>query len=201
MFVVLTVIKALFDRNEQDVRLLDQIAKRDQGAFAELYDRYAPIVFTLVSRIVKSSADAEDLLQDIFLQIWGKSGTYVREKGSVYTWIVTISRNKAIDRMRGGDQARRGGTLDDHLLQAVGDEGYKASPLFATISSEYEGFMRDGLTALSPEQRRIIEMSYYEGYTQVEISERLNVPLGTVKTRMRQGIIKLRDFLKGRIER
>ena len=83
----------------------------------------------------------------------------------------------------------------------MGDEGNKTSPLFATISSEYEGFMRDGLATLSPEQRQIIEMSYYEGYTQVEISERLNVPLGTVKTRMRQGIIKLRDFLKARIER
>ena len=72
MFFVLTVIKALFDRNEHDVRLLDQIAKRDQAAFAELYDRYSPLVFTLLSRMVKSSADAEDLLQDIFLQIWGK---------------------------------------------------------------------------------------------------------------------------------
>ena len=201
MFFVLTVIKALFDRNEQDVRLLDQISKRDQAAFAELYDRYSPLVFTLLSRMVKSSADAEDLLQDIFLQIWGKSGTYAREKGSVYTWIVAISRNKAIDRMRGGDKSKRSGTLDDLLHEVRVEEGHTSSPLLATISSEYEGFMRDGLATLNPEQQRIIEMSYYEGYTQEEISKSLNVPLGTVKTRMRQGIIRLRDFLKGRIER
>jgi RNA polymerase sigma-70 factor (ECF subfamily) len=200
VFLVLTVIKTLFDRNEQDVRLLDQIAKRDQAAFAQLYDRYSPLVFTLLSRIVKSSADAEDLLQDIFLQIWGKSGTYAREKGSVYTWIVAISRNRAIDRMRGGDMSKRSGTVDD-LLHEVGEEGHTSSPLFATISSEYEGLMRDGLATLSHEQQRIIEMSYYEGYTQEEISKSLSVPLGTVKTRMRQGIIRLRNFLKGRIDR
>ena len=102
--------------------------------------------------------------------------------------------------MRGGDQSKRSGTIDD-LLHEVGEEGHTSSPLFATISSEYEGFMRDGLATLNPEQQRIIEMSYYEGYTQEEISKSLNVPLGTVKTRMRQGIIRLRDFLKGRIER
>lgn len=201
MLVVLAIIKALLERNEVDVRLLERIVKQEQAALAELYDRYAPLVYTLVIRIVKSAPDAEDLLQEIFLQVWNKANTFVQTKGSVYTWIVTIARNKAIDRLRGADKPQRDAGVGDEMLLSLRDETAMANPLMTTISSEYEKMMRDGLATLSAEQRTVIEMSYYEGLTQAQISDQLNIPLGTVKTRMRNGIIKLRDFLKERIEK
>lgn len=200
MFAVLALIKSFVERNEYDVTLLGRVAGGDRAAFAELYDRYSTLVFTMVSRMTKSRIDAEDLLQDTFLQIWNKAETFVSTRGSVYTWIVTISRNKAIDRLRSADQSRRGGRLDDSALQLVSDDGYRANPLVAAISSEYENLMKEGLASISPEQRKVLEMSYFEGLTQSEISDRLELPLGTVKTRMRQGMIKIRNLLKERIE-
>lgn len=187
-------------RNDEDLRLLLRVKERDQTAFSELYDRYSALVYTMVLRVVKATDEAEDLLQEIFMQIWNKSSLFAQEKGSVYTWIVTIARRKAIDRLRSKDIINKGQSLDDaNNFIAIPDVAYSANPLHATISSEYETMMRSGLAELSVEQRTVIELSYYEGYTQEQISKRLNVPLGTVKTRMRQGLMKLRDTLEGQI--
>ncbi|MEK7250032.1 MAG: sigma-70 family RNA polymerase sigma factor [Bacteroidota bacterium] len=188
-------------RNEEDLRLLLRVKERDESAFSELYDRYSSLVYTMVLRVVKATDEAEDLLQEIFMQIWNKASLFAEEKGSVYTWIVTIARRKAIDRLRSKDIINKGVSLDDNkTFFAISDAAYMANPLHAAISSEYESLMREGLAQLSVEQRTIIELSYYEGYTQEQISKRLNVPLGTVKTRMRQGLMKLRDFLQGRVK-
>lgn len=197
--ILLALIQAQRRRNEEDIRLLEAVVRRDQSAFAELYDRYASLVYTLVLRMVRSAEEAEDLLQEIFLQVWNKAGTFVEVKGSVFTWVITIARNKTIDRLRSKEQTRKG--LPEEAAVRVPDEVYKANPLSATISAEYEALMKEGLAMLSAEQRVVLELSYFEGYTQVQISDRLDVPLGTVKTRMRQGLIKLRDYLKERIEK
>ena len=126
---------------------------------------------------------------------------FAQDKGSVYTWIVTIARRKAIDRLRSKEIINKGQSLDaDDNFIAIPDTAYMANPLHATITVEQESLMRSGLAQLSDEQRTILELSYYEGYTQEQISKKLNVPLGTVKTRMRNGLIKLRDNLQGRIE-
>ncbi|MFN0158120.1 MAG: sigma-70 family RNA polymerase sigma factor [Bacteroidota bacterium] len=174
--------------------------QREQAAFSQLYDRYATLVYTMVLRIVKSTGEAEDLLQEIFVQIWNKSTFFAESKGSVYTWVMTIARRKAIDKVRSQEYANRGSSLDDDDAIALPDAAYEANPLHAAITTEYEELMQTGLAMLSDEQRTIIELSYYEGFTQAQIAERLKVPLGTVKTRMRQGLIKLRDYLKGRIQ-
>lgn len=187
-------------RNEEDLRLLVRIQQRDQSALSELYDRYSPLLYTLVLKVVKRTNEAEDLLQEIFLQVWNKASTFASEKGSAYTWIVTIAKRKAIDRLRSKELINRGSSLDaDDEVLAIPDAAYAANPLAATMNSEYDAMVRDGLARLSSEQRTIIELSYYDGYTQDQISKQLNVPLGTVKTRMRQGLMKLRDFLEQRI--
>ena len=160
---------------------MKRIIGRDQQAFAALYDRYTSVIYTMVLRMVKSTAEAEDLVQEIFVQIWNKAHLFVENKGSVYTWVMTLARRKAIDKVRSQDAA------------------FETNPLIATVAREYEDLMRSSLVAISAEQRTIIELSYYDGYTQAQIAERLQLPLGTVKTRMRQGLIKLRDSLKGKI--
>ena len=198
---LLAMIASQAARNEDDLKLLLRVKDRDQAALSELYDRYSPLVYTLALNVVKATDEAEDLLQEIFLQIWNKASMFAADKGSVYTWIVTIARRKAIDRLRSKDLVNKGQSLDDDTnIIAIPDAAYMANPLHAAISSEYETLMRESLAQLSAEQRTVIELSYYEGYTQEQISKRLNAPLGTIKTRMRQGLIKLRDYLQTRVE-
>lgn len=186
-------------RNEDDVRLLVRIKEGDQAAFAQLYDRYAPLLYSMVLRIVRETTEAEDVLQEIFLTIWNKASSFDEAKGSVYTWIVTIARRKAIDRLRSKEIVNRDERLHDDAVTGIPDAAYMTNPLNAAIGNEYEALMRTALATLSDEQRTVIEMSYYEGYTQEQISQRLHVPLGTVKTRMRQGLIKLREYLHDRL--
>lgn len=199
---LMTLLTSVLDtaaRNEDDLRLLLEVRQGNQAAFARLYDRYAPLVFSLAQRIVKETAEAEDVLQEIFLSIWTKASLFDETKGSVYTWIVTIARRKAIDRLRSKERVNRSERLEADVVTTLPDAAYMANPLNATIGGEYEQMMRDALATLSTEQRTVIEMSYYEGYTQEQISRRLNVPLGTVKTRMRQGLIRLRENLQERL--
>ena len=178
-----------------------QVVKRDTAALSALYDRYSALVYTMALKMVKATDEAEDLVQEVFMQVWNKASMFAETKGSVYTWIVTIARRKAIDRLRSSQNVNKGVSLDDHdTAFEVPDAAYAANPLHAAISTEYEELMKSALALLSSDQRSIIEMSYYEGYTQQQICEKLDLPLGTVKTRMRQGLIKLRDFLKERME-
>jgi RNA polymerase sigma-70 factor (ECF subfamily) len=188
-------------RNEEDLRLLLRVKERDQSALSELYDRYASLLYSMVLKVVKANDEAEDLLQEIFLQIWNKASLFASEKGSAYTWILTIAKRKAIDRLRSKDMINKGISLDDDdKFVAIPDAAYTANPLSATINSEYESLMREGLAQLSVEQRTVIELSYYEGYTQEQIAAQVGAPLGTVKTRMRQGLMKLREFLRERMK-
>ncbi len=186
-------------RNEEDLRLLLRVKNGDQAAFAELYDRYAPLVFSMVVRIVQETAEAEDVVQEIFLTVWNKVLLFNEEKGSVYTWIVTITRRKAIDRLRSREMMNRRERIDEDTAGTIPDAAYMANPLNVAIGAEYDGMMRSALMSLSDDQRQVIELSYYEGYTQEQIAGRLNIPLGTVKTRMRQGLMKLRDILQERL--
>ncbi|MBM2839659.1 MAG: polymerase, sigma-24 subunit, subfamily [Bacteroidetes bacterium] len=195
------VIAGQIAQNEEDLKLMMRVVECDESALSALYDRYSRVVYTTVLRMVKLTDEAEDLVQEVFLQVWNKAGMFVGTKGSVYTWIMTIARRKAIDRLRSSENANRAASLDDdEVTFEVPDASFASDPLHATVSSEYEEIMRSGLALLSNDARTIIEMSYYEGYTQEQISKKLNVPLGTVKTRMRQGLMKLRDHLRKRME-
>lgn len=194
------LIESHIARNEEDLRLLGRIVTRDQAALAALYDRYSPLVYSLVLRIVRKTDEAEDLLQEIFMQVWNKAESFSQSKGSAYTWIVTIARRKAIDRLRSKEMQSRSTSIDDDPVLNLPDAAYASNPLHAAMTVEYEALMKSALLTLVPEQRVIIELSFFEGYTQSQIAERLELPLGTVKTRMRQGMIRLRDFLKERMD-
>jgi RNA polymerase sigma-70 factor (ECF subfamily) len=193
---LLALIQAQLARNEEDHHLLMKIVRRDQAAFAQLYDRYASLIYTIVVRMVKSTEEAEDLLQEIFMQIWNKASMFSETKGSVYTWIVTIARRKAIDRLRSKESIHKGSSLEDESSLAIPDLAFTANPLQATISAEHESLMKQAFALLAEDQRTVLELGYYEGYTQAQIARRLSLPLGTVKTRMRQGLMKLRDYVK-----
>ena len=195
------MVASQVERNAEDARLLARVKERDQTALGELYDRYAPLVQAIALKVVKDVAEADDLAQEVFVQIWNKASLFAVDKGSPYTWIVTITRRKAIDRLRSKELINRGAELGDRAkFLTIEDTAYLANPLHAAINSEYDALMRNGLAQLSLEQRSIIEMSYYEGFTQQQISRQLQVPLGTVKTRMRQGLLALRDILRKDIE-
>jgi RNA polymerase sigma-70 factor (ECF subfamily) len=192
----LALIGEHISKNREDIELMAKVAGRDQTAFEQIYDRYAPVVYTMVLRIVKTPEIAEDLLQEIFLAIWNKSTTFSEARGSVYTWVMSLARNRSFDFIKSKEHTSRGPGLDERSVLSLPDTAHMADPLNAAISSEHEGRMREGLALLGKEQRTIIELSYYEGFTQAQISEKLGLPLGTVKTWMRQALMTLRTHLK-----
>lgn len=178
----------------QDGELLHRIARRDQDAFAALYDRYATVLYSLCLAIVKRQEDAEDVLQECFLQIWEKAHTFDGLKGNVYTWLFTMARRRAIDRLRSKHfQIRRQQQPDFDFEMITADEA--PSPLESTSLAERARLVRKAFMTLPEAQREVLQMAYFQGYSQCEISERLRVPLGTVKTRTRQAMRKLHALL------
>ena len=174
-----------------DVELLHAIARGDEQALASLYDRYRVILFSLVLRILHSRDDAEDVLQELFLQVWKRASDFDEARGRPFTWLVTLARSRAIDRLRSLASRERAVTESariigpDEWVDAVDD----------AIRSEESAVVRRALAELPEEQRRALLLAYFEGLTQTEIAARLGAPLGTIKTRMRSGMIKLRELL------
>ena len=179
------------NQNElSDVDLISRVVKMDKSAFGILYDRYSQLVFNLANKIVKDSDYAGEVMQSVFIQIWNKSSSYNEKKGAVSTWIINITRNKSIDLLRR--------TKKDKLnIYIEFDELESPNNYDTTISeiNERNNVIKKVMGEIPEEQRAIIEMIYLEGYTQKEVSEKLNIPLGTVKTRIHLGIAKLRDIL------
>lgn len=173
-----------------DVYLLDAIARGDEQALATLYDRYRLILFSLILRILHSRPEAEDVLQEAFLQVWQKAKGYDESRGRPFTWLVTISRSRAIDRLRSlGARDRLAISVEREASEEVGDA------VTDVILSERGKVVRDTLAELPEDQRQVLLLAYFDGFTQSEIAKRLDLPLGTVKTRMRSGMIKLREML------
>jgi RNA polymerase sigma-70 factor (ECF subfamily) len=174
------------------VELLHAIAGGDEQALASLYDRYRVILFSLVLRILHSRDDAEDVLQELFLQVWKRASDFDETRGRPFTWLVTLARSRAIDRLRSLDARER---AVNESVRAAGPEEW-ADAVDDLIRSEQSEVVRRALAELPDEQRRALLLAYFEGLTQTEIAARLNAPLGTVKTRMRSGMIKLRELLR-----
>jgi len=181
------------NRDMQDGELLHRIARRDQRAFAMLYDRYAAVLYSFCLAILKRADDAEDVLQECFLQIWEKAHAFDGVKGGVYTWLVTMTRNRAIDRLRSKQFQISRVRQPDFDFAVVADDA--PSPLEAASFAERATLVRKVFILLPPEQREVLCLAYFEGYTQTEIAQRLRVPLGTVKTRARQGMRKLQALV------
>jgi RNA polymerase sigma-70 factor (ECF subfamily) len=178
-------------REATDEDLLLRVRSGDQAAFAHLYDRTAARVLGLVRRVLLDVAQSEEVTQEVFLEIWQSSSRFDPNKGSATSWILTMAHRRAIDRVRSSQSGR-----DRDVRVGVRDfsREYDDVAERAEIRLENERVVR-AMDRLSDVQRQAISLAYYEGLTQTEISERLSVPLGTVKTRLRDGMIRLRDEL------
>jgi RNA polymerase sigma-70 factor (ECF subfamily) len=178
-----------------DVTLLLAVAQRDEVAFAALYDRMARPIFSMVVRIVRGRAEAEEVLQEAFWQIWESAPSFNPELGSPFCWIVTIARRKAIDRLRANSRHLRRITE----AQALRAEGEFAGPAAfeGLADGERSATVKAALARLGPDERRAIVLAFFDGLTHEEIAKALRAPVGTVKARIRRGLLKLKPALAG----
>ncbi len=184
------------DSSDIDRMRLARIAQGDGDALAELYDRYARPVYSLALRILRDARDAEDVVQEVFAQAWRQASRYTATRGAVAAWLLTLARSRAIDRLR-ARRARPEGASDDAAALRLMD----ASPPIEhqLLSAEQIARVRAALGDLPVLQRVAIELAYFEGLSHVEIADHLEQPLGTVKTRIRLAMGKLRETLRGAV--
>lgn len=171
--------------------ILERIAAGDQAAVQECIDAYGDLIWSLARRFLRNDADAEDAVQDIFIDLWGSAGRYDRNVASEVAFVSTIARRRLIDRLR---QFKRKPGMDSLDDEEAGDAMQPA--VFAPNEEETDvAIVERVLATMEPEHREILALSLYEGYSHSEIAERLSLPLGTVKTRVRRGLIYIRDQL------
>ncbi|HEY7558544.1 MAG TPA: sigma-70 family RNA polymerase sigma factor [Candidatus Binatia bacterium] len=173
------------------ISLIQRIGAQNRDAFSQFYDRYSPIVYSLALRMLRVQFDAEDLLQEVFLQVWRQATAYSAERGSPEAWLINIARSRAIDRLRAIRRRERSFVLTDDPAAAESPDNVETS----AGESETKLAMNSALANLPETQRRVLELAYFDGLSQTEIAARLAEPLGTVKTRMRSGIQRLRGML------
>ena len=185
-------IQPLFDPTG-DQELIVRLRAQDQSALNLLYERYSGVVYALALRIIGQSADAEDIVVDSFWQVWQQAANYDVSRGQLRGWIVTIARSRALDRLR---VIRRAPTVDseeaDNARRILASDD---NPEQETWEAEQSSIVRAALAALPKEQREALELAYYQGLSQAEVAARLGEPLGTIKTRIRLGMMKLREQL------
>lgn len=176
-----------------DAELMRAVARRDETAFDRLYEQFSRPVFSMVVRIVRSHAEAEEILQEAFWQVWQSAVNYQSALGTPFTWIVTIARRKAIDRLRANSRHLqrivdvKGAGVDDDVVAPAG--------LIKVVADERALAVRAALKQLGVAERRTIELAFFDGLTHPEIAEALKQPVGTVKARIRRGLHKLQTAL------
>jgi RNA polymerase sigma-70 factor (ECF subfamily) len=180
-----------------DLTLLQRIAARDDAALAELYDRHHRTAFAIIRRILQSPSDTEEVLQETFVRVWSRAETYDARLGSPAAWLVRIARNRAIDRLR----ARQARSDVNAPVPVADDTRVTELPTHETPESMLQSThtalaLRGAVATLPVAQRALIEAAFFEGYTHQELSARFGVPLGTVKTRIRTGLVSLRVRLE-----
>ena len=187
---------AINTRDQDWTTLIRNSARGDQSALGELYDATSRLVFGLVLRIVGDRASAEEVLLDVYTQAWRQAANYDEARGAPLAWLMTIARSRAIDRIRSSKHDQQKDPLD--AVAELSDR--EPSPEQATVDSERRQLVRAALDTLPTEQREVVELAYYSGLSHSEIASRLGQPLGTVKTRTRLAMIKLRDMLRPVLE-
>ena len=181
----------------EDAELLRAVARGQEPAFARIYDRYSPILLGLLLRILRSRPEAEDVLQEVFLQVWRQARAFDAERGRAFTWLVTLARSRAIDRLRAADSRER-------VAQRSAEETPSVAASQGCAEDEAERAeraeaVRAALAELPEEQRQVLLLAYLDGMSQSEIAVAKNQPLGTVKTRTRTGLKRLSEALRSRL--
>lgn len=181
---------------DPETQLLLQVARGDSDAFARLYDRVVGLLYSVISRILNDPVEVDDAAQDALVLIWERAPTYNPRAGRPIPWMVALARNKAIDRLRSLQRRRRWvhrETDDDDHQEAPSPE-----PAAAAYDEDQTAMLRGAVRNLPGDQRTAIELAFFEGLTHCEIAGRLGQPLGTIKARIRRGMLKLRDTMEGR---
>ena len=197
MWLIWAILDSRRERADED-RSADQLAlaglaRGDETALASLYDRHATGVYSLALRILQDVGDAEDIVQEVFTQAWRQASRYDARRGAVVAWLLTMARTRAIDRLR-ARRTRTQDVIDDDVAEVSDPVALQDAML---LSGEQVSRVRAALSQLPVLQRAALELAYYEGLTHAEIAARLEEPLGTVKTRIRSAMLKLRDALEG----
>jgi len=177
------------DDSRVDIALIHRLVARDGSAVGELYDRHNRLLYGLIVRIVRDRSEAEEILQEVFVQVWTRADTYDVQIGPPIAWLVRIARNRAIDRLRANNVRLR-------TVEATPLPPPVESPEARAAVSEQQSAVARALDSLPADQRRLIEDAYFLGLTQSELAERFGLPLGTVKTRVRTGMMTLRRELQ-----
>ena len=172
-----------------DEQLLVQVGAGDSSAFGELYDRYAGRVLALLLRLLRDQRDADDVLQETFWQVWRTATSYDARRANPVAWLLLIARSRAIDALR------RQGRMP--ISELNHEPSTQSDPDTRLKTIELGDRVRNALVRLTDDQRQAIQLSYYDGLSHQQIAEELSIPLGTAKTRIRQGMLKLRDLLGG----
>jgi RNA polymerase sigma-70 factor (ECF subfamily) len=181
------------------------IASRDASALASLYDRRGPVLFALCLRILRDRMAAEEALEDVFFELWSKPDRFDPARGEPMNYLLNLTQSRAIDKLRGRAKLRRMQLETDREREqnapapppaSAAQTAPAADPAARAADAERREMIRRAVGGLSAEQRQAVELAFFDGFTHSEISERLSVPLGTIKTRIRQGLVRLRDALR-----
>ena len=189
LFLILSAILG----PDESRRLIERLRARDADALGELYDRYGGVVYSIILRIARDTGTSEDLTQEVFLRVWNRIPTFDVERGSLSTWMLTIARHAAIDslRSRAGKQTRLNVSLD--AMERPLEGGNAEKELQSSTDAKK---VRAAMAKLEPNQRQLLELAYFDGLSQSEMAEKLELPLGTVKTWVRSALRQLRQNLQ-----
>ena len=178
---------------EDDFALMQAVAARDQRALALLYDRHSRAVLGVCLRILREREEAEEVTCDVFIELWNRSSRFDQDRGHPIAYLLNLARSRAIDRLRSRGRRDRLFIVrdEDEVLEAPS----VASPLADTLTGEMRARLERALSTLQPGQKRALELAYFDGMSHTEIATSLGEPLGTVKTRIRQGLLRLRETL------
>jgi RNA polymerase sigma-70 factor (ECF subfamily) len=184
-------------RNEEDLALLHRITEADEEALGVLYDRYGRLLFSLAVKMLRSLEEAEQIVEEVFLLVWNSASTYRNARSSVYTWIITMTRNRAVERIRAKGSKRQPTSIDITTMLLDAD-ARKDQPGAPTAADDYRHLILGAMSQLRYEQQEIVALAYFEGYTRAAIAEKLGIPLSTVFVRMRQSLMEMRTWLEVR---
>jgi RNA polymerase sigma-70 factor (ECF subfamily) len=183
---------------QEDIGLIQRISERDSRAYQAFYEKYSGLIYASISNVLNDHHDTEDVMQEVLVQLWNKAHLYEPRKGKPLTWLTTMARNRAIDRIR--SKQRRSKLNDDFEIENKGVQPeFDESGHELLVSKERDSILLRAVSKLNPDQKEAIELAYFTGLTQAEVAERLHEPLGTVKARIRRGVNRLETLVKAKL--